>query len=359
MATASLIDSGYSVRVGDITRDRELVLEIWRECGGDFSPDFSDGAARYRWFYEQNPAGPGTVFILEHRGTARPVGVLGIGPRDFAWRDQTIRGAMLVDFVVHPRHRVLFPALLTQRTARVWGHDRLDVLVGHPNVGARTIMRRVGGYAEIEQPRLARIVDYAAHLRRYLPSGLASALGACFTVADSIETAWSSGRRSRAGPLRFVWAKDVDTRYDRLWQTQHREDRCLGVRDAAFLHWRFAEQPGRAYRILECLAARSDELRGYFVCQADGDTLVVSDLALGAEEAEQQCALDGLIAAAKLCEVRAISIDLLPDPSLRLALARAGFRDRETHAAMVSLTAQWQARMGPISWFLTAADANV
>ena len=345
----------YHVRSGEAERDRETVLAVWRECGATGGPEFVDGARRYDWFYLRNPAGPARVFFLEHTSSGRVVGVVGLGAREF-WRDgERARMGLLVDFMVHPDHRIFYPALLLQRFVRQSVASDFDLVFGHPNKGSEAVIRRAG-YASVPFHRFARIVNFGASLGRVLPRPVAWLAGVALNAADRIAVALSLG----AGPpISCRWVDRLDDRYDGLWPQRAEEGWAIGCRGREFLEWRFFGQPDRQYRVLEITAGGTERLLGYFVCEFDATTLTVADCMLPAEPGVRRAALLHLIRAARHLGLARIYATISCPDTLRRSLAAVAFSQRDEGVLLI-IDNCGSARTidADQRWYFTIADAD-
>ena len=106
------------------------------------------GAARYDWFYVRNPAGAGTQFLLRQGSDGPWVGALGVGRREFWCGPRRVTAGVLVDFIIAPAHRVFYPALLLQRTARQHELGPCTVILAHPNQNSAGVILRAGPTAK-------------------------------------------------------------------------------------------------------------------------------------------------------------------------------------------------------------------
>jgi len=317
--------SPYRVYGGDAERDQDKVLRAWRECGSDYSRAFADGDDRYKWFYLQNPAGRAQVFFLEHTETGRLVGVTGVGTREIWRRGALLRAGILVDFVVHPDHRIFYPALLLQMFVRGRATDEGRLLIGHPNEISRAILRRAG-YRDLQFSRYARVVGYSDHLARFVPRAVAAVPGLTIESIDRIVV----GLRRRLGArLEWRWATRFDERYDSLWEARRTGEVSIGCRSRRFLEWRFMEEPNHNYRLLEFSRPKSAALLGYCVCEADSGTLTIADALLPVEPLAQRDALLALVPAARQAGMARISIAVAGDDALRRSLVASGFVKRD------------------------------
>ncbi|HEX6637160.1 MAG TPA: hypothetical protein VF033_05850, partial [Steroidobacteraceae bacterium] len=161
-----MAEGDYKVVRGDGRDDRERILALWQRCG--FSAG-EEASARYDWFYFGNPRGPGRVYLLTHCGEL--VGSLGAGTRWFlpGPARTPLRAAILVDFVVHPSHRTMFPAMLLQRVAREQEMQDVDLVYGLPEAKAAPIFKRLGATQQLTSGSHVRVIRSANYARRHLP----------------------------------------------------------------------------------------------------------------------------------------------------------------------------------------------
>ncbi len=311
------------------------MLAAWRDCGADFSTDFLDGAARYDWFYLQNPAGHARVFFLEDDADGSVVGVLGFGARTLCVRGVDSAARVAVDFVVHPAHRTFFPALALQRFGRDASLKDAAWVIGYPNDHSDAVMRRAG-YRAVPFNRHARVVGFTGHLARYVPGAWAWLPGRLLNAVDGLQGVC---RRVANGWLAAEWRDEFDAHYDALWTSLATHLPHMGRRDRAFLSWRFTARPGRRYRVLEIGRTATRPLCGYFVCERGVQTLSVVDLLLPSDPKLRLGAVLALVAAARRLGVTRVSIGLAAEPALVAALASAGFVERESGSMLVAMRA--------------------
>ncbi len=91
-ADANASIAPYSIHAGDVERDREIVLGIWRGNLGRAERL----AAKYDWFYRQCPWGAPLLFLLRHDPSGEWVGAAAIGLRRLQWRGRELRAGLLV-----------------------------------------------------------------------------------------------------------------------------------------------------------------------------------------------------------------------------------------------------------------------
>ena len=350
---AAASTSAYRVIRGDVARDRSLVLELWRNAGlRDASEE--DGGARYDWFYLRGPAGPADVFFLEHVATGATVGAIGLARRHFWYRGRRVTAGVPVDFIVHPAHRVLFPALLLVRSASEWGMKAHALVLGYPNRNSAAAMKRTGHYLELPQARYTRILDFRAFLARYAPRYVAAPVGAVINLADRVADALR-GLAGRGLPTR--WADGFDARYDALWDRAMPGHDAIGWRDRRFLEWRFAVRPSTAWRVLEVLDADGAALLGYFVCEPDGRRgLTVVDFLAPPDPRLQRAALRALAQAARAVDAAGVSLVVTRQHPFAEALRASKFLKREGSFSLVSSPPGDSQTLGSEFWHVTPAD---
>jgi hypothetical protein len=336
----------YRVEPGELPRDRETVLALWRSgLAHQGMPE-----AKFAWFYERNPEGPPDILLL--RAGSEAVGVAAVGARRMRCGSRSFLAGALVDFVVVPDHRGLFPALLLQRRMRETGHSRFELLFGLPNAQSGAVVRRAGYRHAGDQVRSARVLRSSAYLARHLPRALSLVAGKLVDRARDLATSV----RKRLGPQwRHAWLDRPDARFDALWQSAAAAGAMYGVRDREFLAWRFCECPYRRHRFL-VLEAEDGRLVAYAACHATEEALHVSDFLCDP-------AVDGAARSLWLHLAsegyreghRSLSVNFLGPPRDRNAMSAAGLVERERRPVYASFAGADPAGSGS-SWYLTAAD---
>lgn len=353
-AAAASTPPRYATYAADPRTGRDVVLAVWREGGFTAAGPGGDGA-RYDWFYLRNPEGPAQVNLLESAEDGRPIGCLGVGPRRFVVRDRVVAGGMLVDFVVHPEHRTALPALTLQRAGRQRALESMQILYGLPDKKAVMVFKRLGGQVHFELPSYSRVVRCRNYLGRHVPAFLAASLGALIDAIDAL------GCRIRLaiGPNVGCWLDDFDERFDTLWNAFDKTGRCIGVRDRAFLQWRFGAQPGHTYRIFGVMPRGSNALRMYFICEVCDRSLIVKDcLCLGSENEVTQ-ALLMLAMQARAEGLQVVHLQIAAADRFRRALRRAQFVQRSARPFFAMLDESLAAEAADASWYITQADEDV
>lgn len=340
----------YTAHAGDITRDRDHVIAVWRGNLGQASRQ----AAKYDWFYGTCPWGPPLLQLLRHEPSATWVGTAAAGARRMSWQGNAVRAGVLVDIAVDARHRTLGPALMLQSSLLDAAAGRFDLLYGFPNAKSLPVVKRLG-YEVIEfMPRYSRVLRHGDYLARHLPGMLARPLG---WLLDTLRDA---GDALRGRGLLARWSERVDPRMDDLWRDSDHGNGPLAVRDTELLRWRFDESPVADVRYL-LLGERPDgPLLGWFACQARQHTLQVCDFwSTDAAQGVGRPLIDALLRAARREGYAAVSLEYAA-PARKLAnWLRAGFVERSRRPVIGRWLRDPAGNGGtPPEWHLTHADED-
>ncbi|MEX2375265.1 MAG: hypothetical protein WD942_06715 [Dehalococcoidia bacterium] len=349
---ATLPSPSYSTVDGDVSEDRERVLQVWEDGGFHTGRDRNRG--RYDWFYLHNPAGRVQLTLLRSADELEPVGTLAIGPRTLYMDGVEVPAGVFVDFVVHPEHRSAIPALKLQQHARRRARMSMDILYGMPNDQSLKISLLAGHDLTLEVGEYVRQLRTRSYLERRTPRWVATVL------APALDTLNRLGLRMQAAlpPFDTEWEEGFNNEFDELWDSLDRKGRCLGRRDAAFLRWRFADRPGHTYRTFVVRQRPDGKLLGYFVCSTSRDALVVHDWLAG-----PQLRLRKALLALGLAGYRegASSVRLLgrPDPLAARSLRNAQFLRRGSRTFFAVIADELKEQAASLHWHITTADEDV
>lgn len=338
----------YFARPGDVRRDREAVLSIWRGNLGDDARM----PRKYAWFYEQADAGPPLLELLTADG--RDVGTCSAGRRRMLRDGQPLRAGVMVDLAVVPEHRTLGPALMLQQSLAQSARSQLDLLYAFPNPKAAPVFKRIGYRPLGDLVRYVRVLRHGPYLARRMPRALAWIAG----VAVDAWTRMRDALRLAGTPrLRGVWSDRVDPQMQAFWEASTKPDGIVGARDAAHLRWRFDASPEGGFRYLLVRDPVGDALLAWFAVRATGATLHVHDYwSLHGPAIGTRC-LDTLLRAARTAGHAAVSLELASlSPHVAPWLA-TGFTERNRRAVFGYWdTSALGEQLGEVH--LTAADED-
>ncbi|HVR62492.1 MAG TPA: hypothetical protein VMU50_11360, partial [Polyangia bacterium] len=243
---------------------------------------------RFDWLYRDNPAGPGRLAVLRATSADRTafVGTAGYAVRALDVGGEARRAALLADLAVDRAHRTAMPALMLLRAVRADVLARQDAVYGFPNPQADPLLRRLGYRLLGQTRRFVLVFGHRRHIGETLREKLGAAWGARATpvasiALDVVRAALVAGLAAQAAVthrLQFVTEVEVDERFDRLWQTARSDYPVVGVRDAAFVRWRFLGCPEGPMELAVMQARKSDQLEGYAVISRAQGVAHVRDL---------------------------------------------------------------------------------
>jgi hypothetical protein len=348
--------ASYRVEIGDPRRDRERILDSWQRCG--FATGI-DAAARYDWFYLGNPRGPGRVYLLFNGDEL--VGSMGAGTRLFvAGKDEPpLRGAVLVDFVVHPAHRSMFPALQLQRLAREHELRDNNLVYGLPEAKAAPIFKRLGAsrqFASGSHVHVLRSANYALPRTPRVAVPLVRLL-CWFADRGRLASTWLL---CRLFGLRGQWVSGLPAGIDAFWDRDKHLGGCAtGERNEEYLAWRFRAAQREGVSFLELTRAGRDGLVAIFVCRRERSDLQVLDMMIADRGGIQVPKFLALSLAAWTLGVDSVRVIFGGCVRTQRSLVRAGFFLRDQRTCFVMQGAPAGEGGLPLEWWLTKADEDV
>lgn len=342
-----------TIRQVDPARERERILAI-------LAANLPAAAVpeRFDWLYLSNPDGRALVWLAENeKGEA--VGTSAAYPRRMRVGGNVVRGLNLGDFAVDRSQRSLGLALRLLGATLGPVRDRTYALsYDFGSSSMQAVYRRMQLHAPARNERWMQPVDMARLLRRKLGDGaLAAAAGA---AGDAL---WQARRslQGRAGEMSLEVAAECDDEFDALDARLARDRHVAGVRDAAYLNWRYVRNPVWKDEIL--CARDGGRLVGYAVVRHfDADTASLLEI-----DGEQMRFCRNLLTAAVRCAASggaaALHVEALAgSPTARL-LKTLGFLRRESDDGPVVFSPA----DGPLAhdlddaknWWLIGGDRDV
>lgn len=318
-------------------------------------------AERFEWLYRRNPDGPAVIWSVRQGQTGEMVGFTACLPRRILVDGQLHTCWNGADFSVAPRYRTLGPAVKLRRAARLGIEaGRADFLYAHPNNRLAEIHRLVGHEPVGSMIRLVRPLQLGAYIGDRLHSprigGLAGAVLDPLYRLGCRET-W----RRPCTDVRFVPNVRFDGRFDELFERHVHRRRVLGVRDAAYLTWRYGQNP--QYATDSLLVEHGERLAGYLLfMEAEGRGMIKDVFPADAPDLVASL-LQAAVRTGWSLGWRSLSIGLLEQSPLLPVLHACGFRlrsDRTQMFAFAPANAGWRdAVYSPACWFLNSGDRDV
>jgi hypothetical protein len=361
---------GYAIGLLEASQARDEQLAVWERNLSLPVP----ARRRFDWLYRHNPAGPGRLAVLqaEAEGAASAtVGTAGYGLRALIVAGTPRTAAVLADLAVDRAHRTALPALMLARALRRDVLERNEVVYAFPNQHAGPILLKLG-YPELGVTRrFTLVLRHAQHVRARLSARLGprwrhlagQAAGMGLDLASGAIVHGRAAFASRGHRLTFASEIDasLDAGFDRLWQEASGDYPIIGVRDAAFVRWRFIARPEGPFQLALMVAREDGALRGYAALDRVGDIVHIRDLF--ARKADLRPMLSLVCAALARQDTASISFRLYGAPWLADTLVALGFRERDDHCKILVDSGGGAAgsrdRVGATAdWYLTDADED-
>lgn len=346
----------YRTTVADPVADGEKILALWRSgLGHHGAPQ-----AKLDWFYRHNPEGSPLVVLLHLASAPDAIGVGAVGPRRMQFGSEILRAGALVDFVMLPEYRTFFPAIFLQQEVRRRAVDHFSIVFGFPNKKALPIVRRVGYQCVGQMIRRTRVLRSTAYLTKYLPGWLSGIAG--FAI-DAYRSTKMSVRSLVNGGFKFDWQDRPDDSFDDLWRRAATPTVLMGVRDRAFLAWRFVDAPTKSYKFFKLLTATDLSLVAYAVCEVEGAVMTVADFLVDpkVETAAARLWLD-LSREATRMGLASLSVMFLGAEKEQRVMSAAGLLDRGQDPVYASMSpppgVDDDMPLKTSAWYLTSADED-
>lgn len=312
----------YDVIDGDLDRDRETVIGLWRGVIG-----WQDQLERmYDVAYLRCPFGRPLLKLLRHHPTGTIVGCAGAGPRPSLWQGQAITTGVACHLAVAREHRSLQPAIKLIRVSSQACAERFPITSSLTTPTGAAAERRAGFQIAATLQRYVKPLRYRPLLQARLPGLAGTVAGQALDglVAAARHVPW---RRPR---WHAEWSATVDPRMQQLWEDSPHDDVLQTVRSTTLLHWRFLELPAIDRRFLLAGPAPGAPLVAWFVCETNVRTpafMTVTDawFAGGVREADRD-AIRMLCDRARAAGYAAIEVRLIAAPPVLAAWQAEGFR---------------------------------
>ncbi len=315
---------------------------------------------RFEWLYLSNPDGPALVWLAEDQN-AMPLGTAAAHPRRMRVDGTILRALCLGDFAVDQAYRRLGVALqLLRATHAPVCAGAYAFTYGYPNGPMLVVHGRTGCSELGRAQRWVRPVSLKTFARRQLGMGVISAaVGAAADLALRRRDARARAAQAvRVELLSAACGKEFDALDARLAGCRP----VMGVRDAAYLNWRYLQHTMWRHDII--CARRDGRLVGYAVLRS-GESPVVSLVDLHTEE-DESVRLPLVAEAAHWARsqhAEALDVEVVAGSGSARMVESLGFVRREEHIGPVPFFAEGTAHTATLAaannWWLMGGDRDV
>lgn len=310
------------VREADLQSDGEAI----RQCLRQFLTPRAD-LPRYHWLYRDNPQGQVRAWLAIDQASDQVIGSAAAFPRRFYHLGTETEAWVLGDFCIDDRFRVLGPALALQRAMlSALESSGKSFCYDFPGEKMVAIYKRLRIEPVGQMVRMAKPV----RVDRFVNNALKFPM-----IAQTISHLGNWALAATLRPPRCASELDfavLDGRcgdeFTSLCETVgDRQGPCV-KRSAAYLNWRFLDNPYCAYNIMT--ARRGGKLVGHAVFCRYADEGVIADL-FGESEADTLSGLlHRVVDRLRRQGVLTVSCELFESHPWLPAVQAAGFRARET-----------------------------
>jgi hypothetical protein len=325
--------------------DVPAVQELYRTIHGR-----ERSLAEWRWRFEQPPAGPAAIHLVEQDGEV--VGHIAHLPFP-TWVEGTRRllahggdTMVLRSFRGGSGMKRLLDTFLASA-------GRFDLRMNFPEDRAATAFERYGAGTMIGLlPNWIRRYEVSRPLPRRLAPFVRVGLRVANLIADSPPS------RLEVAPL------ELGSEVDELAAASAEFAPCIRIRDAAYLRWRWLEQPGGHWRLLG-VRGRQGTLRGLVVFgleeRDNRPSGIVVDL-LARDARAMRALLRAACRELRRAGCGLVACDYLdPRPWARRVLYRSGFLPHGVPGKIICRSLGDRAGAAPeslASWYLTNGDTE-
>lgn len=260
--------AGYRIEVSTGEGLKETVLSLWGEYLPGTCPE------RYDWLNNGNPAGKTLWLSAYSEKNGELAGIMSVMPRDMYCEGKHLKAGITGDFMVLKKYRAFGPGLILPKYV-ISNRKRLgfDIIYTLPNFDSKKIMEKSGFNSEITLQTLVRPVHVHRYLNRYINEWIAKVVGKTIDIGLmplSLYTYAIGGTSIRE-------ETDADESFDTLWESiKSHEEAIIGDRSAAYLRWRYLENPQYEFRLLAL--RQGDKLLGFLVYIIEDEDMHVFDI---------------------------------------------------------------------------------
>jgi GNAT superfamily N-acetyltransferase len=271
-----------------------IVLPLWRAAMSDRKIG-EHLSQRYRWLYQEAPAGPARTWIIRDPQSSRVVAAGSVLPVDYLVAGRPVRAGLLIDLVVSPESRTAGPAVMLQREiARLCSANGFAFLFGYPNRRAWPVMVRAGYRAlcyshtwvrpmqgDVDAIRRSVLLMTETQLSRIVPKGWSQRIAQRFADVSARAAGsalWLFDRSVRLlGYLgRFQMAVG-ELNGDSPVVDAQAQAKISRIPTNGYPQWRFLSHPTQCYE--RVVFSRRDRVIAWAIIRRNGDHAEIQDAA--------------------------------------------------------------------------------
>ncbi|MFH2066616.1 MAG: hypothetical protein ABIK15_15565 [Pseudomonadota bacterium] len=262
----------YKIIDMELDKHREAIEVLWKQNLARFFD------TRFRWLYEENPAGQARTLLAKHEETESIVGSSTIYPHNIFLNGSKILIGTAVDFIVEKNHRVFGPAMKLQKSNTDFITIRdAEFISVFPNQPSKGPFKRAGYQVLANTGYFQKILKTRKKLNKIFKSKVISYFFSVFLdnalmIYDFFKSIWLSRSYSA------VILDESDERFDNLFEQAKKNYTIIGDKSSEYLNWRYAKCEGYPYRFF-CLFDKSNSvLKGFVVYYIEDGIVRIVDM---------------------------------------------------------------------------------
>ena len=232
-------------------------IDMTQEFYGDY---WISDPAFLQWQYVENPGGPAIIQLARDVATGQLAGQYVVIPMRFKVKEATILGALSLNTLTRAIYsgQGIFTGL-AKAVYQDCAEQGATFCYGFPNPNSYPGFTKKLGFTDLGNvPLLLRPLNTQALVRKRFGSLLA-ALALPFDLYYKVKE--RSEERYDVYPLTDTHLCDMDA----FWTKVRAKYPIMGIRDAAYIRWRYFDIPLRDYQVYGVRQEGSSTLLGYIV----------------------------------------------------------------------------------------------
>lgn len=347
----------YTILKADIKNNKRDIISLWKRNFPDLPEE------RYKWIYEDNPAGRASCWLLKETEQNKIVGATALFPRRVFVHGKQMIAGIAGDFVIDREHRTLGPALLLLKAILSISNGKetpFNFLYGFPNKISEPVLLKAGYKILGEIHSLTKPLRSHYYLKKHANIPFITR-GLSFFVDFGLKI--FSKKNFRNNDFEVDILTSFDHRFDIFWASVSNQFAMIGERTSSYLNWRFIKSPHKNYHAFAQIQKKDRAISGYIVYNITDNKAYIADLLfLNLNEVFDSLLLEFLLYQ-RSRGIDAVSINFMGSHALMEELRKYGFSIRESGNKVVIYPMSNSYINTNIfdkrNWYLTSGDNDI
>lgn len=246
-----------------LSGDEKLIIKLFHEVFKKYMGK-TESFKHWNWEYKENPNKH--LFILLAIDNDKIVGHYSVIPIKMKIKNEELIASLSLDTMTHEnyRGRGIFPLLANKLYSDI-GKLGVPFTYGFPNIySINPIIKKCGWFEIAEVPIYFLPLNFSNLIKHYIKSRIFSKY-----IGDLLNFIINLLIKKYQIPSNFkiLRIKQIDKKFDELWNSIKSEIKIGVIRDNNYLNWRYFQKPEENY----CIFAIFDNttLKGYIVLKIE------------------------------------------------------------------------------------------